>query len=161
MKRIVNLEVNGEPYEVAAEPGATLLEILRGELGLVGAKKGCDTGGCGCCTVLLDGRAVYSCMALVTTVGGKRITTIEGLARDGKLDPLQQAFVETGAVQCGYCTCGIIMAAKAFLSSHPAPTEPQIRRAIAGNLCRCTGYHKIVEAIRLASSAHFEAPHKD
>ena len=151
MKQVVNLELNGERYEVAVAPHATLLEVMRRELGLVGAKKGCDTGGCGCCTVLVDDRAVYSCMTYAMTLEGKKITTIEGLARDGKLDPLQQAFIEAGAVQCGYCTCGMIMAAKAFLLNSRSPTEAQIRQAIAGNLCRCTGYRKIVEAIGLAA----------
>jgi carbon-monoxide dehydrogenase small subunit len=126
--------------------------VLREELGLIGTKKGCDTGGCGCCTVLIDGRAVYSCMVFVMSAEGRKITTIEGLRKDGKLDPVQEAFIQTGAVQCGYCTCGMIMAAKAFLSSHRSPDDQQIRQGIAGNLCRCTGYQKIVEAVRLVSA---------
>jgi carbon-monoxide dehydrogenase small subunit len=150
---MISLEVNGELYEVAVEPEYTLLHVLREELGLIGTKKGCDTGGCGCCTVLIDGRAVYSCMVWVMTAEGKKITTIEGLRKNGKLDPLQEAFIQAGAVQCGYCTCGMIMAAKAFLSSNRSPNDQEIRQAIAGNLCRCTGYHKIVEAIRLASTS--------
>ncbi len=152
MKRMISLEVNGELHEVAAEPHFTLLHVLREKLGLVGTKKGCDTGGCGCCTVTVDGRAVYSCMVFVMAAQGKKITTIEGLMKNGKLDPLQEAFIQTGAVQCGYCTCGMIMAAKAFLSHDESPSDQEIRQAIAGNLCRCTGYHKIVEAIRLAST---------
>lgn len=153
MKSILALTVNGECHEVPVEPYATLLQVLRDELGLIGTKRGCDTGGCGCCTVLLDGRAVYSCMVFALSAQGKRITTIEGLAQDGKLDPLQEAFVQAGAVQCGYCTCGMIMAAKAWLAGQPSPTEEEIRQAIAGNLCRCTGYHKIVAAIRLAAGS--------
>lgn len=152
MKQIINLEINGELQEVAVQPQDTLLHVLREELGLIGTKKGCDTGGCGCCTVLIDDRAVYSCMVFVMTAQGKKITTIEGLRQDGKLDPLQEAFIETGAVQCGYCTCGMIMAAKAFLSGHKSPNDQEIRQGIAGNLCRCTGYQKIVEAVRLASA---------
>ncbi len=151
MKQMISLEINGELHDVAVKPQYTLLDVLREDLGLIGTKKGCDTGGCGCCTVLIDGRAVYSCMVFVMTAQGKRITTIEGLKKNGKLDPLQEAFIQTGAVQCGYCTCGVIMAAKAFLSSNTPAGDQEIRQAIAGNLCRCTGYHKIVEAIRLAS----------
>lgn len=152
MKQMINLEINGELQEVAAEPQDTLLHVLREELGLIGTKKGCDTGGCGCCTVLIDGRAVYSCMVFVMSAEGRKITTIEGLRKDGKLDPVQEAFIQTGAVQCGYCTCGMIMAAKAFLSCHRSPDDQQIRQGIAGNLCRCTGYQKIVEAVRLVSA---------
>jgi len=152
MQQVIDLEINGELQEVAVEPQDTLLHLLREELGLIGTKKGCDTGGCGCCTVLVDGRAVYACMVFVMSAQGKKITTIEGLQRDGKLDPVQEAFIQAGAVQCGYCTCGMIMAAKAFLSTHQSPSDQQIRQGIAGNLCRCTGYQKIVDAVRLASS---------
>ncbi|MFQ5776693.1 MAG: (2Fe-2S)-binding protein [Terriglobia bacterium] len=153
MKQVIHLEVNGELHEIAVEPQLTLLHVLREELGLIGTKKGCDTGGCGCCTVIIDGRAVYSCMVSAMTAPGKQITTIEGLKKDGRLDPIQEAFIQAGAVQCGYCTCGMIMAAKAFLSSNASPSDDEIRQAIAGNLCRCTGYHKIVDAIRLASAS--------
>ena len=152
MKKILQLEINGESLEVPVEPHSTLLEVLLDELGLIGTKRGCDTGGCGCCTVLLDGRAVYSCMVFALTAQGKKVTTIEGLQQNGKLDPLQEAFIEAGAVQCGFCTCGMILTAKAFLARQASPSEAEIRRAIAGNLCRCTGYHKIVEAVRLAAS---------
>lgn len=152
MKQIITLEINGEGYELAAEPSSSLLHVLREELDLLGTKKACDAGGCGCCTVLLDGRAVYSCMVFAMSAQDKKITTIEGLRKDGKLDALQEAFIETGAVQCGYCTCGMIMAAKGFLSSARSPSDVEIRQAISGNLCRCTGYQKIVEAIRMASS---------
>ncbi len=152
MKRIIRLEVNGEPHEVAVEPHHTLLHVLREELGLLGAKRGCDGGGCGCCTVLLDGRAVYSCMIFAATAEGKQITSIEGLGNGG-LDPLQQAFVDAGAVQCGYCTCGMILSAKELLAHTPHPSDQQAREGISGNLCRCTGYQKIVEAIRAAGAA--------
>ena len=153
MKQLLQLTVNGEEHELAITAHATLLNVLRSELGLVGPKRGCDSGGCGFCTVHVDGRAVYSCMMLALSAAGKRVTTIEGLTTDGRLDPLQEAFVQAGAVQCGYCTCGMIMAAKQLLAEEPHPDDGQIRAGIAGNLCRCTGYHKIVEAIRLAASA--------
>lgn len=151
MKQLISLEINGELHELAIEPHSTLLSVLREELGLLGTKKGCDSGGCGCCTVLLDGRAVYSCMVFAAAAQGRKITSIEGLPQNGKLDPLQESFIEAGAVQCGFCTCGMILAAKAFLSGARSPSEHDIRQAISGNLCRCTGYHKIVEAIRMAS----------
>lgn len=152
MKQRMTLTVNEELHEVFVEPRHTLLQVLREELGLIGVKKGCDTGGCGCCTVLMDDRAVYSCMVYAMSAEGKRITTIEGLKKDGRLDPIQEAFLEAGAVQCGYCTCGMIMAVKGFLLQTPSPSDQEIREGIAGNLCRCTGYHKIVEAVRAASS---------
>jgi carbon-monoxide dehydrogenase small subunit len=158
MKKIIQLDVNGELYEVAAQPHDTLLHVLREELGLIGAKKGCDTGGCGCCTVLLDGKAVYSCMVFVCAAQNKKITTIEGLKQDGQLDPLQQAFIDAGAVQCGYCTCGMIMSAKSFLAHHSSPSTEEIREGIAGNLCRCTGYQKIVDAISMAAANKTAAP---
>ncbi|MBZ5700392.1 MAG: (2Fe-2S)-binding protein [Acidobacteriia bacterium] len=152
MKQVIALEVNGERHEIAVQPSATLLQVLREELDLLGTKQACDAGGCGCCTVLLDGRAVYSCMVFAMSAQDKKITTIEGLPKDGKLDPLQEAFIQAGAVQCGYCTSGMIMAAKEFLTSARAPSDPEIRQAISGNLCRCTGYHKTVDAIRMAAS---------
>ncbi|MFC1901322.1 (2Fe-2S)-binding protein [Chloroflexota bacterium] len=147
-KQSMIIKVNGQEHEIAAEPGRTLLDVLRYERGLTGAKEGCSTGSCGSCTVLVDGKAVNSCLVLVAEVEGKEITTIEGLAEPGKLHPLQQAFIDEGAVQCGFCTPGVILAAKAFLDANPHPTEAQIREAIAGNLCRCTGYDKIVRAIK-------------
>jgi carbon-monoxide dehydrogenase small subunit len=116
-------------------------------------KRGCDSGGCGCCTVNVDGLAVYSCMTFALSLDGKKVTTVEGLRRDGKLDPLQQAFIDADAVQCGYCTCGIMMAARQLLRENPDPDEEEIRRGISGNLCRCTGYQKIVDAIKLAAAA--------
>ena len=155
MKRNIDLTVNGESYSVFVEPYWTLLDVLRREIGLTGTKKGCDTGDCGACTVIIDGKAVDSCLVLAVAAQGKSITTIEGLAQDGKLHPLQEAFIQHGAIQCGYCTPGTILAAKAFLDDNPHPTEEEVRRGIAGNLCRCTGYVKIVEAIM--SVAHGDA----
>lgn len=153
MSQPVTLEINGERHDIAAEPGETLLQVLRKRLGLIGTKRGCDSGGCGCCTVHVDGKAVYSCMVFVHSLQDRKVTTIEGLAHDGKLDALQTAFIEKGAVQCGYCTCGMIMTAKEFLAGAAQPDDEQIRHAIAGNLCRCTGYQKIVEAIQAAGQA--------
>ncbi len=152
MKQLISLDINGEVHELAVAPQDSLLQVLREELGLIGTKKGCDTGGCGCCTVQIDGQAVYSCMTYAMSVQDKPVVTIEGIANNGKLDPLQQAFIDAGAVQCGYCTCGTIMAARELLASVPDPDEDQIRHAIAGNLCRCTGYQKIVDAIKLAAT---------
>ena len=151
MKRLIQLRVNGELYEVAVHPHRTLLEVLREELDLTGAKKGCDAGDCGGCTVILDGKPVVSCLTLAVEADGRDILTIEGLAQNGQLHPLQNAFVEYGAIQCGFCTPGMILSAKALLDENPKPTEEEVRRAIAGNLCRCTGYVKIVEAILAAS----------
>lgn len=151
MKRLIQLRVNGELYEVAVHPHWTLLEVLREELDLTGAKKGCDAGDCGGCTVILDGKPVVSCLTLAVEADGRDILTIEGLAQNGQLHPIQNAFVEHGAIQCGFCTPGMIMSAKALLDENPNPTEEEVRRAIAGNLCRCTGYVKIVEAILAAS----------
>ena len=151
MKQIIVLNVNDEFYEAAVEPHRTLLEVLRDTLGLTGTKKGCDEGECGSCTVIIDGEAVLSCLLLAVEAQGKRITTIEGLAKDGQLHPLQQAFIDHGAIQCGFCTPGLILSAKALLDRNPKPTEVEVREAIAGNLCRCTGYVKIVEAIQAAS----------
>jgi carbon-monoxide dehydrogenase small subunit len=152
MKRLITLEINGEQHELAVEPSETLLQVLRDKIGLVGAKRGCDSGGCGCCTVHVDGHAVYSCMQFAHALPNRKVTTIEGLSQNGELNPLQAAFVEEGAVQCGYCTCGMIMTGEELLATNGNPDEEQIRRAIAGNLCRCTGYQKIVTAIRTASA---------
>jgi carbon-monoxide dehydrogenase small subunit len=152
VKKLIRLRVNGEEREIAAEPDESLLQVLRGQLDLVGPKKGCDSGGCGCCSVHVDGKVVYSCMMYAAAAQGRKITTIEGItAADGRLHVLQQAFIDAGAVQCGYCTCGIIMAAKQLLDDVPRPTEDEIRHAIAGNLCRCTGYAKIIDAVKLAA----------
>jgi carbon-monoxide dehydrogenase small subunit len=151
MKQLIGLRVNGENYEVAVEPRRTLLEVLRDNLGLTGAKNACDTGDCGACTVIIEGKPVASCLTLAIEAQGKEILTIEGLAKDGIVHPLQQAFVEHGAIQCGFCTPGMIMAAKGLLDEIPKPSEAEVRRGIAGNLCRCTGYAKIVEAILAVS----------
>jgi carbon-monoxide dehydrogenase small subunit len=149
----MKIKVNKIEYEIVEEPWRTLLDVLRYDLGLTGTKEGCGTGNCGACTVLIDGQAVNSCLVLVGEVEGKEITTIEGLAQGGKLHPVQQAFIDEGAVQCGFCTPGVVLTAKSFLDTNPHPTEPQIREAIAGNLCRCTGYDKIVRAIMRASNS--------
>ena len=153
MKKLITLDVNGESHEVAVEPEESLLQVLRERLELTGPKKGCDSGGCGCCSVHVDGRVVYSCMMYAVGVQGRAVTTIEGVGTSGaSLHPLQQAFIEAGAVQCGYCTCGMIMAAKQLLDEVRNPDEERIRQAISGNLCRCTGYTKIIDAIQLAAS---------
>lgn len=147
MKQTIEIIVNGASRQVVVEPQWTLLDVLRDQLGLTGAKKGCDRGDCGACTVLLDGRPVSSCLVLAIQARDREVLTIEGLAQDGQLHPLQQAFVEHGAIQCGFCTPGMILMAKALLDENPHPTEGEIRAALAGNVCRCTGYAKIVEAI--------------
>ena len=144
---VINIRVNGRAYRVATAPHRTLLEVVREDLHLTGAKEGCGTGDCGACSMIVDGKLINSCLVLAPEVDGAEITTIEGLAEDGRLHPLQQAFIDHGAVQCGYCIPGMILAAKALLDANPHPTEGEIRRAIAGNLCRCTGYAKVVEAI--------------
>ncbi len=151
MKVGVDLVVNGEPVHLEVEPDRTLLDVLRNELGLTGARDGCSTGDCGACTVLLDGEPIYSCLALPATLAGREITTVEGLAQDPLGQRLQRAFVEHGAVQCGFCTPGLLLAAKSLLMTCPSPDEAEVRRGIAGNLCRCTGYAKVVEAIREAA----------
>ena len=151
MKQIIQININNEVHEVAIEKSDTLIQVLRDRLGLQGTKRGCDSGGCGCCTVLVDGQAIYSCMTFALSLEGKKITTVEGLLHEGKLDPIQQAFIDADAVQCGYCTCGIMMAARQLLNDNPNPGEDEIRKGISGNLCRCTGYQKIVDAIKLAA----------
>ena len=152
MKQVITLDINGEVHEVAVQPYQSLLDTLRGTAGLTASKRGCDSGGCGCCTVLVDGKAVYSCMTLALQVKGRAVTTVEGLRSNGELDPIQQSFIDADAVQCGYCTCGIMMAAKQLLADNPDPGEDDIRKGISGNLCRCTGYTKIVDAIKLAAA---------
>jgi len=147
----INLTVNNRPYRLIVLPHRTLLEVIREDLGLTGTKEGCGLGECGACTILLDGKAVNSCLVLAAEADGKEITTIEGLADGDKLHPVQQAFVEHGGLQCGFCTPGMIMSAKALLDENPTPTEEEIKQAIAGNLCRCTGYTKIIESIKAAA----------
>jgi carbon-monoxide dehydrogenase small subunit len=148
---LVTLNVNGEKYTRAVKANMLLVNLLRDELDLTGTKKGCELGDCGSCTVLLDGKPVNSCLILALEADGHEITTIEGLAQNDKLDKLQEAFVEHAAIQCGYCTPGMIMSAKALLTRNPHPTEQEVREAIAGNLCRCTGYVNIVKAIMAAA----------
>ena len=148
MKRSkIKIKVNGEWHELTVPNQKTLLEVIRGDLHLTGTKRMCDTGECGSCTVIMDGRAVNSCIVLAVEANGKKITTIEGLSQIGKLHPIQEEFVAKGAIQCGFCTPGMIMTAKALLDQNPAPTEHEVKTAIAGNLCRCTGYIRIVNAI--------------
>ena len=147
----VSFFVNGEPVTVKVKPYETLLETLRERLDLTGAKEACSLGACGACTVLMDGRPVRSCLVLTAEVEGKHITTIEGLKKDGKLHPLQKAFMEKGAVQCGFCTSGMILTAKALLDRNPKPTREEIVKTISSNICRCTGYKKIVEAVEYAA----------
>lgn len=147
MKRLIKLKVNGKIQEVVVEPYWTLLRVLRDSLGLMGTKWGCENGDCGVCSVVIDRKVINSCLVLAMDATDKDIITIEGLTQNGNLHPLQKAFVQHGAIQCGYCTPGMIMAAKALLDENPHPTEEEVRMALAGNLCRCTGYVKIVEAI--------------
>ena len=149
MSKIGTFNVNRGVHEVLIEPNMTLLEMLRDNLGLTGTKQGCSgSGNCGACTVLIDGMPVLSCLTLAETVQGKHVLTIEGLSKRGNLHPLQQAFIDHGAVQCGFCTPGMILSAKALLDEEPKPSEDEIKKALAGNLCRCTGYAKIVEAVQ-------------
>jgi len=150
-KTLAAFTLNGEPVEVAFAPNKTLLEVLREDLALTGTKHGCELGECGVCTVLIDGEPVLSCLALAAQCAGRRIDTIEGMAEGGALHPLQQAFAELGAAQCGYCTPGILLAAQALLAREPRPTRAAIEEALAGNLCRCTGYLKIYEAVERAA----------
>ena len=150
-KQLIQLRVNSEEHDVVVRPSHTLVEVLREDLELTGTKEGCGEGACGTCTVLLDGKPVRSCLTLAIEAQGKEIVTIEGLASDGQLHPVQEAFIEHGAIQCGFCTPGMILTAKAFLDENPKPTEGEARRAISGVVCRCTGYAKIVEAILAAA----------
>ncbi|MCP4713505.1 MAG: (2Fe-2S)-binding protein [Deltaproteobacteria bacterium] len=151
-KQIITLTVNGDQHDVAVVPHQTLLEVLRNELGLTGTKRGCGLGACGVCTVMLDGDATLACLSLAVECEGRAITTIEGISNtDGSLHPLQQAFVDEGAVQCGFCTPGIIMTSKALLDRTPCPDEATIKDALAGTICRCTGHIKIIDAVKKAS----------
>jgi len=151
MKTIIQMTVNGELVESAVEPNQTLLQFLRDDLELTGTKHGCGLGDCGACTVILDGKPVNSCLVLAVQAHGREVLTIEGLAENGNLHPIQQAFVNKAAIQCGFCTPGMILSAKALLDENPKPSEREIRTAISGNLCRCTGYQKIVEAVQDAA----------
>ncbi len=147
MKQIVELKINRFVYRQEIEPHRTLLDVLRNDLGLTGTKEGCDGGECGACTVLIDGGPVLSCLTLAVDVQGKQITTIEGLAQDGEIDPVQKAFIEEGAFQCGFCTPGMILSAKALFNHTPSPSVEEIKESLSGNLCRCTGYIKPIHAL--------------
>jgi aerobic-type carbon monoxide dehydrogenase small subunit (CoxS/CutS family) len=149
----LKLTVNGMPYEVYVDPGRSLLSVLRDELGLTGTKEGCDDSECGACMVLLDGRPLNSCSYLAVQTAGREITTVEGLSDGDALSPLQQAFLEEGGVQCGFCTPGMLISATALLRESPSPTDDEIGQALGGNLCRCTGYHGIVRAVKAAAEA--------
>lgn len=152
MKReIANFKINGRPYEVLITPNMTLSEVLREQLDLTGTKLGCGVGECGSCTVLIDGKPMLSCSTLAIAVRNKDILTIEGLSKGTQLHPLQQAFINSGAIQCGFCTPGMIMTAKALLDENPNPTRQQVKEALGGNLCRCTGYVKIIDAVMAAA----------
>jgi carbon-monoxide dehydrogenase small subunit len=151
-KQHITCTVNGEATEFLCEPGVTLLDALRDELGLTGSKEGCGSGDCGACSVMMDDRLICSCLALGVEAEGRRIETIEGMAVNGELHPLQQKFLEHAALQCGFCTPGLLVAAKALLETNPAPTETETRFWLAGNLCRCTGYDKIIRAVMDAAA---------
>jgi aerobic carbon-monoxide dehydrogenase small subunit len=151
MKKLIRLTINAKEYEIAVAPNLTLLDLIRYELGMTGTKKGCELGDCGSCTVIMDGLPVNSCLVLAVQTDGREIVTIEGLETEEGLDALQESFVQKGAVQCGFCSPGMILSAKNLLDRNPDPDEPEIRRAIAGNLCRCTGYQKIVAAVKDAA----------
>lgn len=153
---LITLTVNGDTYTVVVKANTLLVNVLREELNLTGTKKGCELGDCGSCTVLLEGKPVDSCIVLAVEADNREITTIEGVVQHGELDKLQQSFIDNAALQCGYCTPGMILSAKALLTTNPNPTEPEIRKAIAGNLCRCTGYVNIVKAIQDAAGQEVE-----
>lgn len=155
MSKILHFYLNGNPIEVIARPQQTLLEVLRDGIGLTSPKCGCNRGDCGACTVILDGKAVKSCLILALTVEGKKIITVDGLVQGKTLHPVQQAFLDYGAPQCGYCTPGMVMAAVAFLLSNPTPTEEEIKDALSGNLCRCAGYQKYTDALLAVSRGEF------
>jgi aerobic carbon-monoxide dehydrogenase small subunit len=154
MKKLIHLTINDQHYEVAVAPNQTLVDLLRYQLGLTGTKKGCEMGDCGSCTVILDGKAVNSCLVLALQADGRIIQTIEGLETGEGLHPVQEAFVEKGAIQCGFCSSGMILSAKTLLDQKPNPSETEIRRALSGNLCRCTGYQKIIEAVKSVPSSN-------
>jgi aerobic carbon-monoxide dehydrogenase small subunit len=151
LKKTVRLMINGDHYDLTIEPRKTLLEVLRDEIGLTGTKEACDFGSCGACTVLIDNRPMLSCLTLAVTCQGKEILTIEGLKQGQELHPLQEAFIEHGAIQCGYCTPGMVLSAKALLDQNPVPTENDIETALEGNICRCGGYLQIIRAVKGAA----------
>lgn len=148
MKKLIRLTVNDREYDVAVLPNQTLVDVIRYELGLTGTKKGCEMGDCGSCTVLMDGKPVNSCLVLAMQAVGRKIQTIEGIETENGLHPVQEAFVQNGAIQCGFCSSGMILTAKSLLDKNPNPTEADIRKSLSGNLCRCTGYQHIIEAVK-------------
>jgi carbon-monoxide dehydrogenase small subunit len=154
VKQIITLKVNGDTHQVAVPPWHTLLEVLRDQLGLTGTKRSCGMGTCGVCTVIMDGKAILSCLTLAVECEGHEITTIEGISGEGMLHPVQKSFIENGAIQCGFCTPGIIMSAKALLDENPHPDDEQIREALSGTFCRCTGHIKTVEAVKKVSASY-------
>jgi carbon-monoxide dehydrogenase small subunit len=151
MKQVIQLTVNGLAHDVIVSPEDLLIDVLRREIGLTGTKKGCGEGDCGTCTVLIDGRRALACLTLAMACRGKSILTIEGVEQNGRLDPIQEAFIDKGAIQCGYCTPGMVLSAKALLDENPRPSREEIQRGMSGNLCRCTGYVKIIEAVEDAA----------
>jgi len=153
MKKLIQLTVNQRVYDIAVEPNQTLVDVLRYELGLTGTKKGCELGDCGSCTVIMDGKPVNSCLVLAMQADGRTIITIEGLEDENGLHPVQKAFIEKGAIQCGFCSSGMILSASHLLEKNPHPDDGEIRRAVSGNLCRCTGYQKIVDAVKSVSES--------
>jgi carbon-monoxide dehydrogenase small subunit len=155
MKQILSFTLNGLPVDVIVRPTETLLDVLREKLGVTGPKRGCDDGDCGTCTVLIDGEPVRSCLTIALTVEGKEVLTVEGLSMDGELHPLQKAFYEHGAFQCGFCTPGMLMSAKALLDSNPNPSRDEIRLYLSGNLCRCGSYEEVVEAIQAVAAGEY------
>ena len=157
-KHLLTMTVNGETVEVAVEPSAMLLDVLHDELGLIGVKEACGRGECGACTVMMDGRSVTSCLVLAIDAQGRDILTIEGLSEGDRLHPVQEAFLKHGGLQCGFCTPGMVMSAKAFLDEKQDPTLPEVRRAISGNLCRCTGYQHIIDSIMAAAGSMVPGP---
>ncbi len=156
MRKELRLTVNGQPYELYVKPKSLLVEVLRNELGLTGTKRGCESSSCGICTVILNGMAVKSCSILALQADGAEITTVEGLAKGERLHPLQKAFLDYGAYQCGFCTPGMLASAKALLDENPKPTEIEVREAIDGNICRCTGYNSIIRAIKAVAEGEYK-----
>jgi len=156
----IDLAINGDSYSLVVKANALLLDVLREQLNLTGTKKGCELGDCGACTVLLNGKPVNSCLVLAVEADGQQVTTIEGVEKNGKLDALQEAFINNGAIQCGFCTSGMILSSKALLTANPQPTEQDVRKAISGNLCRCTGYVNIVKAVLSAAEQEERISHE-
>jgi aerobic carbon-monoxide dehydrogenase small subunit len=154
----ISLYINDRRFNLFVDPGESLNHLIREQLGMIGTKRGCETGGCGSCTLIVDGRAVYSCMMYAMQASGKHITTVEGLQNGSRLDPIQESFMDKGGLQCGFCTTGFIMSAKALLDKNPSPTEEEVRDSLVGNLCRCTGYKKIFDSVMAAADATRSKP---